>query len=78
MNNEGLMTLYNSKQEVAWQMEGRACPEGAEDCIPGMHVNLDGLIAIGGKSVSWVNMYEDCELSPWPFAEPPNIKIWKK
>jgi hypothetical protein len=53
----GTVTLYNSKQEVAWQIEGGVCADDDDDCVPGMHVNLDGTVAVGGKHVSWVSIY---------------------
>jgi hypothetical protein len=78
MDDSGTVTLYNSNQEVAWQIDGGVCANDDDDCVPGMHVNLDGTVAVGGKHVSWVSMYETDALSPWPFAESPQVKIWKK
>jgi hypothetical protein len=78
MDDKGTVTLYNSKHEVAWQLEGGICAKDNEKCVPGMHVNLDNTIDIGGTHVSWVSMYESVPLSPWPFAESPKVKIWKK
>jgi hypothetical protein len=78
MDDSGTVTLYNSNQEVAWQIEGGVCAKDDNDCVPGMHVNLDGTVAIGGVHVSWVSMYQTEALSPWPFAESPKVKIWKK
>lgn len=78
MSDTGVATLYNAKQEIAWQMEGRKCPVNEDDCIAGMHVNLDGSLAIGGKPINRVTMYKESDLSPWPFAEAPKVKVWKK
>lgn len=81
MDDLGTVTLYNSNQEVAWEIKGGVCADGDDDCIPGMHVNFDGTVAIGGMPVSWVSMYgyeTEQALSPWPFAESPKVKIWKK
>jgi hypothetical protein len=78
MDDTGTVTLYNANQEIAWQIEGGVCAEGDDDCVPGMHVNLDSTVAIGGMHVSWVSMYQTEALSPWPFAESPQVKIWKK
>jgi hypothetical protein len=76
----GTVTLYNSKQEVAWQIEGGVCADDDDDCVPGMHVNLDGTVAGGGQAriVGFHILYETEALSPWPFAESPQLKIWKK
>lgn len=55
----------------------------AADCVPGLHFREDGSIAVGGQPVSWVTQYQNDQnskdlLSPWPFAEPPKLKVWKK
>jgi hypothetical protein len=77
LDKKGKATFANADQEVVWVLKGAACPEGDESCKPGMQVNEDGTIVIGGKSVSHVTMFKQTDLSPWPFADPPQLRIKK-
>lgn len=70
---DGKAICSNGLNEVMWVMEGGPCE--SEECPNGMQVNLDGSITIGNKPVTHVTMYKEAELSPWPFAEEPLVKI---
>lgn len=70
---DGKAIYSNGQNEVVWVMEGAACESG--ECQPGMQVKLDGSIVIGNQPVSHVTMYKEAEMSPWPFAEEPLVKI---
>lgn len=81
-NREGVVTHYNSKKEKTWQMEGELCDDNGDedgDCVQGMEFTESGKIVIGGKPVGYVTAFvKDVELSPWPFASTPKLKVWKK
>lgn len=74
MDGKGNLSLYDSKSELAWQIQGRACAPGNYGCIPGMQVKEDGSLLVGGKHVTHVTMYKESQLTPWPFAKLPDIK----
>ena len=88
LDMNGKVTVHNADHELAWEMQGGVCPDdkdddddakNAEECEPGMEVKEDGTIVIGGKKVKTVLVYQKgVELSPWPFAEAPKLKIRKK
>ena len=78
MDKEGKMTVYGADREVAWEAQGAVCAEGDESCTPGMEFKEDGSIVIGGKPISSITMYQKSELAPWPFAEKPQVRVWKK
>ena len=75
----GVITMYNADKDMVWQMEGAVCPEGDDDCIPGMQVKDDSSLIVGGKPVYYVKTYtDDAALSPWPFAETPKVRMIRK
>jgi hypothetical protein len=78
VSKDGKVILYNADHEIAWEMKGAVCSESDEKCIRGLHVMENGNLAIGGKSIQWLNMYKPSDLSPWPFTEKPRVKVWKK
>lgn len=79
LDKQGIATHYNADRKMTWQMEGTVCPEATDTCIPGMQVSEDGTVQIGGKAVKYAASFSpDSSLSPWPFAEPPKVKIWQK
>lgn len=78
-NREGVVTHYNAAKLVTWKMEGGVCDVDDEECIPGMQVQEDGKVVIGGKTVPYVTSFvKDVNLSPWPFVETPKLKVWRK
>jgi len=76
--DDGLVKLYNADDEVLWEIEGAVCKEGDDDCVPGMQVKEDNTLVVGGKQISYVKMYRESDLSPWPFAEQPKVRVYKK
>jgi hypothetical protein len=75
----GVVTVYNDKREVAWELKGDVCNEDDESCVPGLQFKDDHTIVIGGKPVHNVIKHQhDADLSPWPFAEPPKLRVVKK
>lgn len=78
-DRDGIVTHYNSAKHVTWKIEGAVCEDDDVDCISGMQFLDDGKIMIGGKHVPYVTSFvKEANLSPWPFAETPKLKIWKK
>lgn len=79
LDKDGRATVYDDERMIAWEMQGAVCPEEAEDCKPGMVVQEDGSILIGGKKVNGaVLKSKKASLSPWPFEEQPKLKLFKK
>lgn len=79
IGRDGVVTHYGPSKEITWQMEGSVCDKEDENCTPGMVVQEDGKIVIGGKPIKYLTAYvKQVELSPWPFVDPPKLKIWKK
>ena len=78
-DREGVVTHYNSMKLKTWQMEGAVCDPNDEECVSGLQFTEDGKIVIGGKHVTYLTSYvKDAELEPWPFAEAPKVKVWRK
>ncbi len=77
MGRDGVVTLYGPDQELAWQMIGAACPADVSDCVDGLVMREKGIVTIGGKVVTTVTVYgtQMPQLSPWPFAEPPKVRM---
>lgn len=78
VETDGRVSLFNADKELAVEIQGDVCKEDDDGCIPGLQVKEDGSLVVGGKAISWVNMYKESELSPWPFTEKPKVKVWKK
>jgi len=76
-DDKGVVKLIDSNDEVLWEIVGSICDDGDEDCVPGMQVKEDSTLVVGGKQISTVKMYGDADLSPWPFAEQPKVRIVK-
>ena len=75
VNDDGSVAVYDSDKELAMKLKGAACT-GDFDCVDGLLVLEDGSVTIGGKIVKTVNVYdEDMEMTPWPFAEEPRLKM---
>jgi hypothetical protein len=78
-DREGVVTHYNAAKLVTWKIEGVVCDVDDKKCIPGMQIQPDGKVVIGGKHVSYVTSFvKDANLSPWPFVETPKLKVWRK
>jgi hypothetical protein len=82
LDKTGKVTVRDQDQEIVWEMQGSVCDETSEEsCQPGMQVSETGTVTIGGRAVLGVFTHKKggvVELSPWPFAEPPKLKVWKK
>jgi hypothetical protein len=92
-HRNGTTSYYNAEKVLVWTMDGAVCPELDEkdtgkgpnvptnNCIRGMHVQTDGKVYIGGKLITHVTYYNSkniVPLTPWPFVDPPKVKVWKK
>jgi hypothetical protein len=74
--NDGTVVLKDSSNALLWEIKGGVCRKTDKNCIPGMKVEQNGEVVVGGKSVSYVYTHkDDIELSPWPFAEQPKLRI---
>jgi len=78
MTQSGELNLYGPDSEVVWTMQGGICDHDHPSCVSGAKVESNGYITIGGKPVSYYTVYGDAaELSPWPFSEQPNVRMYK-
>jgi len=76
--DDGIVKLFDQDDELVWEIEGAACKDGDVDCVPGMQVRDDNTLVVGGKQIASVKIHkDDAELSPWPFAEQPKVKLVK-
>lgn len=77
-DKNGTVKMFNAAEELVWEIDGGVCKAGDETCVPGMQVKDDNTLVVGGKTISSVKMFKDASLSPWPFAEQPKVRIYKK
>lgn len=71
---DGSVSLYDDDRETEKLMVGNVC--SSEDCVPGLVMNEDRTVSIGGKVVKSAKYYgDDSSLSPWPFKEEPKMKM---
>jgi KipI family sensor histidine kinase inhibitor len=74
MGDDGVLSLLDSDGELEWKIDGAVCK--SDECTHGLEMKEDSHIAIGGKKIQWVNVKKDADdISPWPFAEEPNLKV---
>jgi hypothetical protein len=80
LDRSGVLTYYNTEKEIRWTVQGGSCATSADGCVPGLQVLDDGNIVIGGQPAKYVIAYGgvDPSLTPWPFAEAPKLRVWKK
>lgn len=75
MGNDGVLRKYSyagdvAGGEVTWEIAGGVCPEeGDEACVPGLVVEEDGRLTIGGQAAKIPTIKE--EMEPWPFVIDP-------
>lgn len=74
MGDDGVLSLFDAEGELEWKMDGAVCK--SDDCTNGLEMMEDGHIAVGSKSIQWVNVKKDADdITPWPFAEEPKLKV---
>jgi hypothetical protein len=79
VDSKGNVILYNSQNEIMWQIEGAVCKRKDKSCVEGMKVTKEGKIIVGGKHITYITKFgTDYPLSPWPFEEEPKVKTWLK
>lgn len=79
VEKSGNVVGYDSKKQVAWEIEGAVCKSTDKSCIPGMQFTKDLKVIVGGKPIRFVNkMGFDTPLAPWPFEAEPKLKTWLK
>lgn len=79
VNQKGIVTHYNHQKQITWTMEGGVCTPSQPECTPGLQIDAEGKITIGGKAVNYVTSYvKEAQLAPWPFSEAPKLKVWRK
>lgn len=68
----------DANQKTLWFMEGNVCADDDKECVPGMQVSPEGKVVIGGKAIKQAIVYDkDTDLSQWPFADVPDLKLKK-
>lgn len=80
------VTGYDADGNVSWIVSGtyhkkaKHCDvQGEADCKLGLHFLDDQRLVLSGAKITWVEVYEKgLKLTPWPFAEKPQTRIWKK
>jgi hypothetical protein len=79
MNEDGVLTLYGSDGSVEWRLVGGKCRPDT-DCVPGLVVQNDGNLVIGGKAITSVTIKGDepAPLTPWPFQMEPKLRVVRK
>jgi hypothetical protein len=77
VGQDGIVNVYNSKQELTMQMKGQVCHNASKDCVDGLVYGQDGRITVGGKAIKAATSFSESasSLSPWPFAEEPKVKV---
>lgn len=71
---DGTVKVFDSKQELMVQIQGFRGDTSEED--KSMVLGDDRILQIGGRPAHYASSYADqVELSPWPFAEAPRIKM---
>jgi hypothetical protein len=79
VGKDGNVVGYDSKKQIAWEIEGAVCSKANKSCIPGMQFTKDLKVIVGGKPIVYVNKRGvDSPLSPWPFEEEPKLKTMRK
>lgn len=76
MDEDGVLTLYDSQGDVEWQMSGSVCVDDNK-CKNGLAVNDDGSLEIGGKRVNVAAIYGQAQFAPWPFTVSPSVRLVK-
>jgi hypothetical protein len=88
IDRSGKVSLYRNR-ELAWQINGGNCTSvsgrggnatAVADCTPGLQFKDNKAIVVGGKPINSISFYQSSSnnadlLSPWPFAEQPNVRI---
>jgi hypothetical protein len=77
---------YDADGNITWIISGtyhktdQHCDVQDEiGCKRGLHFLEDKHLILSGTKITWVEVYQrGLSLTPWPFAEKPQIRIWKK
>lgn len=81
-SKDGHVTVYGANNEVMWEMDGATCSasdaQKEPPCKPELRFHDDLTLTVAGKHILSVKTYKDAELDPWPFAEKPKVRIYKK
>jgi len=79
MSNDNTLTLYRSDGEAVWKILGD-CEEETDVCEGGLRFNEDKTLTIGGKLVKQATVFgdEDPVFAPFPFTEPPKVRVIKE
>ena len=80
------VTGYDGSGKVIWMIVGthhtakQICDVDSEDdCMRGLHYLDDKHLLISGTKITWVETFEKgIDVYPWPFAEKPLTRTWKK
>uniref|UniRef100_A0A7S4NFY1 Uncharacterized protein n=1 Tax=Odontella aurita TaxID=265563 RepID=A0A7S4NFY1_9STRA len=70
MGEDGILRKYHgggTGGETVWEIAGGLCPEGDEECVPGLVVEENGALVIGGKPGKIKKTASADEMVPWPF-----------
>lgn len=77
VDDTGLVTLFDSARRVLWEIKGETCPQGVSpsDCTDGLKFTDEWRIQIGNKPITYIDVYLDSDVMPWPFAYSPVVKM---